>query len=56
VRRFCLGRARRLRLHPLASIEQPPLGRVQQVVGDPLLRIEPRDRLGRLMLPGLVRA
>ena len=56
VRRLRFRRARRLRLHRLARLEQAALGGIQLIVGRPLLRLNPRDRLPRLFLPRVLGA
>ncbi len=55
VRRLRFGRAVGLRLHRLASIEQPALGAIQLVVGLALIGFDPGDRLPGLFLPRVLR-
>ena len=48
--------AARLRLHPLARLEQPPLGVVQLLVGGALIDLDPSDRFPRLVVTRLLQA
>ena len=51
-----LRRAPRLRLHRVARLEQPPLRRVQTIVGAALFLFDPGDRRPCLLLTGFLRA